>query len=203
MKRVFILLNLFVLAVIFSACQEYISETELIDERDGNAYEIVKIGDQYWMAENLRYKPETGIFHAYENDWELTDTSGYYYAWETAMQVCPEGWHLPTMADWDTLVTYLGGESVAGEMLRAADKSRWRSLFTEQTNSSGFSALPNGVVRHDGRSDYYNNYAYFWTAAEGYKEDQAWCIALDGNQNSIHRIHWAKANGMTVRCVRD
>lgn len=80
----------------------------LTDDRDSSVYWTVKIGDQWWMAQDLAYKSESGVA-CYGND------GGFVYA--RADDLCPAGWHLPTLQEWDILVNALGGYELAGLML--------------------------------------------------------------------------------------
>ncbi len=200
MKRTIVLLPLFAIMISFISCQK---DMKIKDERDGKTYENVKIGSQYWMSENLRYKPDNGIYWAYDDNEVHGDTVGFLYDWERACEVCPKGWHLPTRAEWDTLIYSLGGFETAGLTLRDTS-DRWKTAtLKEGSNSSSFSALPEGVRRYDGRYSYYNRYAYFWSISDSDKEGEAWCYAIDGVQDRIFRISWNKDNALSVRCVKD
>jgi hypothetical protein len=70
------------------------------DQRDGKVYQIVTIGNQEWMAENLVYSPTSGNYWAYDNNRENIAICGYLYDWQTAQNVCPAGWHLPSNEEW-------------------------------------------------------------------------------------------------------
>lgn len=200
MKKTLVLLPLFAMIITFISCQK---EMKIKDERDGKTYEYVKIGTQYWMSENLRYKPDNGIYWAYDDNEARGDTIGFLYDWERACEVCPKGWHLPTKAEWDTLISFLGGYELAGTKMKEAGTGRWEAMLAEGSNSSGFSALPEGVRRYDGRFSYYNKYTYFWSSTDNYREGQAWTWALDGKQERVFRISWQKENGLSVRCIKD
>ena len=111
----------------FLAAQE--TDT-IIDSRDGQIYNIVKIGNQWWMAENLRtatYNDDTPIPEVPDSIWSNLTTGAYcwyyndslgfkfygmLYNWYTVNtgKLCPTGWHVPTDAEWTTLTNYLGGE---------------------------------------------------------------------------------------------
>lgn len=78
-----------------------------IDERDGKKYKWVRIGDHKWMAENLAYKADSGCV-AFKHKERKVKKYGYYYGWETAIQSCPEGWHLPTENEINDLKKYIG-----------------------------------------------------------------------------------------------
>ena len=137
----------------------------------GQTYKTVKIGEQVWFAENLNYNAESSI--CYGDDPDFCAEYGRLYDWETAMAVCPDGWHLPSNADWDKLFRFVDGDTdtespyrspMAGEYLKA-DKG-WggyikgkkseppgphiRATYvygyenTNGTNNYGFSALPGG-----------------------------------------------------------
>ena len=201
MKKIFYALSFFVLITAFYGCQPSGNEMTFEDARDGNVYEYVQIGNQFWMAENLRFKSENGYNRTYMDEDANIDSMGYYYDWKTASTACPEGWHLPAKTEWDTLVKRQGGYKMAAIKLRSTT-SRWGSEISEETNQSGFSAKPDGVLRHDNRFAYFNKYAYFWSSTEN-NDDNAWAVAMDGRQSMVHRIAYRKGNSVPVRCVKD
>lgn len=136
---------------------------EVVRDYDGNTYRTVRIGNQTWMAENLRsthYSDGTPIrYMDYDGDSSSARTFGRLYAWAVAMNgaassasnpsgvrgACPAGWHLPSGAEWQQLADFLGGGAVAGGKLKAAGSSLWDSPNTGATDESGFSALPAGL----------------------------------------------------------
>jgi hypothetical protein len=91
----------------------------LTDERDGKTYKTVKIGNQTWMAENLNYNtsPNSPSMYCtcYKDSASYCDKYGRLYAWDVAKKACPTGWKLPDMADWNRLITNVGGEAIAGD----------------------------------------------------------------------------------------
>jgi uncharacterized protein (TIGR02145 family) len=127
----------------------------LIDPRDGHEYKTVCIGDQEWMAENLNY--ESPDSHCYGDTAEYCSTYGKLYSHNEVMNgeepsnsnpsgvqgICPQGWHVPSVAEWEQLADALGGLDVAGGELKAVNN--WNYPNVGATNSSGFSALPGGV----------------------------------------------------------
>lgn len=88
------------------------------DERDGNIYKAVKIGNQIWMAENLRYDENKGSI-CYDNKIENCKQYGRLYNWNSAMEVAPKGWHLSSDKEWNMLIEFCGGESDAGNNLKS------------------------------------------------------------------------------------
>jgi len=108
------------------------------DPRDRKMYKTVKIGEQVWMAENLAYNAEGSKY--YDDD-EKYEKYGRLYDWDTAMKSCPDGWHLPSREEWQTLIDFAGGNKIAGKKLRATND--WID-DDEGTDDFGFAALPGG-----------------------------------------------------------
>ncbi len=150
--------------------QPQIESNFFTDERDGNVYEFVTIGNQVWMAENLRYLPEvtdstivldTPAYYVY--GYGGTDVEeakehpnykkfGVLYNWYAAMSgeepsssnpsgvkgICPEGWHLPSDAEWFELTDNVGDMSVAGGRLKETGTEYWNAPNTGATNEYDF-----------------------------------------------------------------
>ena len=176
------------------------------DIRDGKEYKTVKIGEQVWMAENLAFKPETGNYWAYDNDKTNVPKYGYLYDWETACNVCPNGWHLPTDRDWTVLADYLGGHKYAGKLMRSnsgwEDKEKYKGI--SGTNESGFNAFPGGF-RYPISEDFFSGigiYVYWWTSSE-YSVDSAWNHSMYYDNSIVYRINSLKSYGFSIRCIKD
>ena len=118
--------------------------------------------------------------------------------------VCPDGWHLPSDAEWTELIDYLGGTSVAGGNMKETGTTHWNNPNTGATNEKGFSALPGGY-RGYGNGVFYDvgNYGYWWSATESSSGSDAWFRVLDYSYAGASRNINNKAYGFSVRCVRD
>lgn len=203
------------------------SENVLVDGRDGQSYQIVQVGTQLWMAENLRatvYNDGTAIEFPRTNitAWE-NNTSGAYamynydeteygllYNWYAVNtgKLCPEGWHIPTDDDWLTLSTFLGGTSVAGGKMKVTGTELWQSPNTEASNSSGFSAYPAGWAYFCcGHFSYKGTRAVFWSSSEGIDADHGISRHLEHDTGTLIRYGSSnssnKGNGFSCRCVKD
>jgi uncharacterized protein (TIGR02145 family) len=140
----------------------------IFDMRDDKIYPTVVIGGKTWMAKNLNYaiggKCGNGNSLSDENTTSC-DTYGRLYDWSTANSVCPTGWHLPTNAEWTTLIDAVGGSSTAATKLKA--KSGWDDdLYGDSGNGTddyGFAALPGGDGEK-GSFKYYGIIGVWWTA---------------------------------------
>ena len=171
------------------------------DSRDGKTYKTVKIHTQVWMAENLAFKTDKGCW-AYDDNQNNVAIYGYLYDWETAKQVCPTGWHLPSDAEWTQLTTYLGGEGVAGGKLKETGTAHWKSPNTGATNASGFTAVPAGY--RSGSGAFYGiGYDGDWWSSSEDDTDGAWCRSLSYDSGGVGRSDGHESNGFSVRCVRD
>ena len=137
---------------VFLSVNLFAQDSTFIDKRDGRIYKTVKIGEQEWMAENLAFVPDSGVFYYIDtNSFRYRDTTnltkyGLMYDWETSKEVCPTGWHLPSNGEWSRLTKFLGGKEVAG--LKMKSTYGWVDLGNGNgngSNLSGFNALPGGL----------------------------------------------------------
>jgi uncharacterized protein (TIGR02145 family) len=182
----------------FSYSQETGSFT---DNRDRHEYSTVKIGDQWWMSENLAYQTSNGCL-VYEGVEKYLETYGYLYTWETALQACPDGWHLPSDAEFEKLSRYLGGEGEAGGKLKEAGTKHWDQPNTGATNSSGFSALAAGYEGSEPYQYFIGKRAYFWSYDETVADSEI-ARALYFNNGEFTRYGITRENGLSVRCIKD
>jgi len=179
------------------------------DSRDGKVYKLKIIGDQTWMAENLAHDTVNGCW-AYDNIKSNVTKYGYLYNYETAKNVCPSGWHLPSDQEWQTLETALGMSSSdanstgyrgapVGTNLKNTDG--WNNSGNG-SNQSGFAALPGGYRSTDGTFDRVGDYGIWWSST-AYAASTAWSRGLYCDGASVSRGIDDKAYGFSVRCVRD
>lgn len=199
---------------------------------DGNTYKTVKIGEQVWMAENLRVKhfrngdaiPQIDSNHLWaqqsdtlakaafcyygNNDTSLRvlDTLGPLYNWYAANDarlLCPQGYHIPSDAEWLKMIKYLGGKDVAGARLKSTDSSFWTKPFSGASDVLGFNGLPAGGRYPNGEFDGKQGlYAFFWTKTE-YETRDAWIYYLYSNHEGAIAKYSRKAHGYSVRCIKD
>lgn len=194
-------------------------------DQDGNVYKTVTIGTQTWMAENLRtalYNDGTPISNVTDNEeWEHLTTGAYcnydntsntdtiatygrlynWYAVNTG-KLAPTGWHVPTDAEWTTLTTYLGGESVAGSKLKETGSTHWIDPNVGATNETGFTALPGGTRTLNGPFYDIGRFGLWWSAIE-YSTNNAWYRDIFYYYDNVYRDFSYKKIGFSVRCVRD
>jgi uncharacterized protein (TIGR02145 family) len=200
---------------------------QTVTDIDGNVYNTVTIGTQVWMAENLKttkyrngeaiphitdnttwYNLTTGAYYNYNNNTSYGAVYGKLYNWfavTDSRNIAPTGWHVPTDAEWTTLTTYLGGESVAGGKLKEAGTSHWASPNTGATNETGFTALPCGYrLDTTGTVADTSHLSNFWSSSENIGSyNAAWFKSITYNTGALIRSYSDKRSGYTVRCVRD
>jgi uncharacterized protein (TIGR02145 family) len=224
-----------------------------ISDYDGNIYGIVTIGNQTWMAENIKtthYANGTEITLVenstswdalgttdkamcyYDNSTTNKDTYGALYTWAAAMNgaassdanpsgvqgACPDGWHLPSDAEWKELEMYLGmsqaeadatgyrGTNEGSKLAGNAALWKYGSLENDAAfGTSGFLALPAGWRTNVGIFGYLGSRAYFWSAMEFDVSDtyDAYYRSLDYSIYGVYRFSTYKYNGFSVRCVKD
>lgn len=163
----------------------------------------VKIGTQTWMTENLNVSTQNSV--CYNNDTANCAIFGRLYDWETANTVCPKGWHLPTVAEWLTLINYVGGTQIAGKHLKATD---YWSPNDEHKDDYWLSLLPGGY-EYKGTFDRINSSGFWWTATEdGDNPDlvlyfNAFGIDLYFSDNTMEPGSFFKTEKYSVRCIMD
>ncbi len=152
-RNYLIVLTLFVLLNIILFGQ---STGISVTDYDGNTYSSIILGEQMWLAENLKsihYSDGTEIPEvvSYNNDENLANIYGRLYTWDAAMNgstyvgsqgACPCGWHVPSDEEWKELENYLGGSNIAGGKMKEAGISHWNAPNTGSDNSSGLTFLP-------------------------------------------------------------
>jgi uncharacterized protein (TIGR02145 family) len=227
MKKIFTVMT--ALAVSASLCAQQGKPGPNITDAEGNSYKTVTIGTQQWMAENLKVSKysdgttipnitdnnqwqnnTTGAWTYYNNDAANNAKYGKLYNWYAVSKttngnknVCPTGWHVPTDAEWTVLTDYLGGNSIAGGKLKEVGTTNWDSLNAEATNTSLFTGLPGGYRNYgDGYYGYIGYKGYWWSSSEA-TSYYVWYRNLNSVHGSAVRTNYEKANGYSVRCLRD
>jgi uncharacterized protein (TIGR02145 family) len=185
---------------VISECVTIFQYNTFTDTRDSKTYKYMKIGNDEWMIENLRYLPASGSW-VYANLSNYEPTYGRVYDWATAQLVTPQGWHLPSDSEFTALIKYLGGNSIAGGKLKSGGVTLWESPNTGATNISGFNALPAGG-RYSGNFTNIRTSAFFWTSTPS-SVDDAWSYAMYFDDITTSRNAEPKVHGMSVRCVKN
>ena len=195
-------------------------------DADGYNYPVVQIGDQVWMAENLkttRYRNGDPITEqwAYNDDANNAAKYGRLYTWYAATDsrgIAPAGWHVPTDAEWTILENYLiangynyDGTTTGNKIAKALAATTDWNTYTgtgapgadlTKNNSSGFTALPGGYRGGDGTFGSVGDYGYWWSSTEG-NASGAWLRYLNYGNGSLFRSNYSRSYGFSVRCLRD
>lgn len=195
-----------------------------VKDIDGNVYPTIKIGNQEWMAENLRtgtYNDGTDINHEadsakwsnategawcwYDNDSSNDLPYGKLYNWYAVNDgggLCPTGWHVPTDPEWTTLTDFLGGLSIAGGPMKEAGTAHWQSPNGSATNSTGFSGLPGGFRTLAGTFHLIVKNGSWWSSTE-LGSLNGWYRWLNNINGNVNGVTVDKKTGHSVRCVKD
>jgi len=179
---------------------EGVKKGSFTDIRDGKTYKTVKLDNQTWMAENLNYDAKDS--KCYDNKSDNCKKYGRLYDWETAKKACPNGWHLPSKKEWETLDA--DSDKKAGNRLKA--KSGW-SNNGNGTDDYSFSALPGGGYS-DGfgisAESFYSvgNYGYWWSGSK-YGDDAYHRIMSYESEDARWDYGSGKSYSFSVRCIQD
>jgi uncharacterized protein (TIGR02145 family) len=199
--------------------------TGTLSDNDGNVYNTETIGTQTWMAENMKStKYRNGDFigttasatlditsettpkyqWAYEGNEDKETIYGRLYTWYAvtdSRSVCPTGWHMPSDAEWGTLINYSGGEN-AGDKLKETGIKHWLSPNTGATNESGFTALPSGMRYSNGTFNEFGSYGNWWSNTEHSLKD-ADGFGTGYTVDIVYSFFMSKYNAYAVRCLKD
>lgn len=201
-----------------------------VTDIDGNIYNTVTIGTQCWMLENLKttkYRNGDPIQHVMDSTTLSSISTGAYceYGFNSinsmvygkmynlfsiidSRNIAPDGWHVPTQQDWETLITYLGGDDEAGGKLKEEGTSHWISP-NYASNSSYFTALPGGGSYDIGTFGGKETLALFWSSTivpggTSEPEDHGYYILLQNNSNAVTTSGYGRGMcALSVRCVKD
>jgi uncharacterized protein (TIGR02145 family) len=201
-----------------------LDSTGTVTDIDGNTYRTAKIGNQWWMVENLKvthYRNgdalpnvtdditwaglTTGAYSEYNNNPANVATYGRLYNWyavDDSRSIAPEGWHIASDAEWQTLDTFLGGDAAAGGKMKEKGTTHWLSPNTGATDEVGFAGLPAGDHGYAGGYESIGSFALFWSSTAG--------TGLGAKFWSLHYYDSILSNftndkhaGLSVRCIKD
>lgn len=222
----FVFVGIFMM--IFQSCKKQDDDTDppasnAFTDYDGNVYNTVTIGTQTWMKENLKvthYRDgsslpnitdadqweslSTGAYCNYSNDENNVATYGRIYNWyavNDSRKIAPAGWHVPTEAEWNTLINFLGGDSVAGGKLKETGTTHWLYINIGATNETGFTALPGGERSYDGAYSKLGEAGTWWTSS--FSGAYAWQWIIGSYGADIGEQGSSMNYGFSVRCVKD
>ncbi|MBN2425183.1 MAG: hypothetical protein JXR46_09850 [Calditrichaceae bacterium] len=203
-------------------------DTNTVTDTDGNVYKVVKIGDQYWMAENLsvtHYRNGDAIGTTNPADLDITSQTSPTYQWSyygdeenvniygrlytghavlDSRNICPEGWHIPSYEELNILVVAALDSKVGVNPLKEMGTVHWEDPNTGATYSVGFDALPAGIRNANGVFDALRLFTGIWSTTE-YELDttELWNIGLHYNTSDIYGNHYSKSDALSVRCIKD
>jgi uncharacterized protein (TIGR02145 family) len=201
-------------------------------DQEGNVYKTIVIGTQEWMAENLNtsiYRngdpiptnldyatwssTTSGAWAYYNNDVSNACPYGKLYNWYTCVDergLCPTGWHVPLIEEWSTFINYLdmfavGGNNsfyASGGMMKSSGTQYWQIPNTDANNESGFSGIPGGTRYNNSFFYDIGNLGLWWSSSENFS-NLALYRELNYFTGNVAQYSSAKADGFSVRCLRD
>lgn len=192
------------------------SESHTLKDVDGNIYNTIKIGNQIWLKENLKvthYRNGDAIPKMVNNtDWSLIkqgvffDCTSYghlynWYAINDYRNIAPIGWHIPSKAEWDTLINFLGGDKIS--VIKLKSTVGWKEK-NKGTNKSGFSALPCGMFNGEVCSPMFFETAQWWSSIIAQESNNIISFTIEPERSkSIEQVEVFKYFGLAIRCIKD
>ncbi|MCL6261253.1 fibrobacter succinogenes major paralogous domain-containing protein [Aquiflexum sp. TKW24L] len=225
---------LMVLSFVFLSIQSSFSQSGTVKDIEGNTYQTIQIGTQIWMAENLRttrYLDGTLIpeipnaeewlatkqaaLSTYPNTESPNNNVLYNWYAVNSGKLCPQGWHVPSDAEWmelekaigldENLIQTIGARGwtlkIDGK-LKTTEKGVWQVDREYYSNETGFSAFPTGYRTNSGTFQFQKQFSYWWSSSSE-SEEFAWKRHLSYYRDIINRNVMLKNSGLCVRCVTD
>jgi uncharacterized protein (TIGR02145 family) len=215
--------------IAFSQCNNNPQLPEnTITDQDGNNYPISSACNQIWTAKNLntsKYRNgvniprvsdpvqwsnlTTGAYCSYNNDSSNDAIYGKLYNWYAINDtinggICPNGWHVASNSEWETLASCLGGRNVAGGKLKETGTAHWNTPNVNASNTIRFSSIGNGNRDTTGTYFALKEIAYYWTSTESDLDSRKAFYYTTNRSNSVlDWSDWKKTDGFAVRLVKD
>jgi uncharacterized protein (TIGR02145 family) len=191
MKKI---LSVFIFLTIFAGLS---AQDKFTDKRDGNIYRTITLGSVTWMTENLKYRAKSGAFF-FDNDLNNIAEYGVLYEWKTALNSCPDGWHLPSGTEFQTLINHFD------------QKEAWGKIASDP---SSFGIQLGGMQDYEGTFSEMNESCYYWTSTEYDKSNAEYfsylliddkpVIDISRKEDIADIQGTEKSNKYSVRCLKD
>jgi len=214
-------------------------ELPTVTDQEGNAYHYITLGTQTWMVENLKvtkyrngdsipFVPDSVTWKStYAGAYCINQTSGSngsscgylynYFAVSDKRNLCPEGWHIPSDTEWNTLSNYLinngygfegGGDDVGKSLASTTDWDNSKvngdiGNHQETNNSSRFSAFPAGLRNYSGEYIPIGIVCFFWTSTEMVPGLYGVLRAMKYDGNNIYKSNTVEGCGLSIRAIKD
>lgn len=210
--------------LLLHGCSKSDNSSPPVTDKDGNTYKTVRIGDQTWMAENLKtttFSDGTDIPVVSDTTgWSVLNTPGlcwynndgdslkmifgalYNFYAVGSGKLCPAGWHVPTGDDWQKLRDFLGDTLTGGGKLKEEGILHWKAPNTGADNTTGFTALPAGIRYFEGSFNSLSYFTSFWSSTE-YDSNKSWYFSLYYSDAAAQMNKTSKKDGFSVRCIED
>lgn len=206
----------------YGAEETFTTDPLTVDDIDGNTYDVIRIGNQVWMKQNLKTTNfndgstigwaanasawatlTTDAYCWYQDNISYKNTYGALYNWYAVSngRLCPSDWRVATDDDWNILSTFAGGPTVAGAKLKETGTSHWASPNTGATNDYLFTALPGGCRSDAGAWQNLTTHGYWWTSTE--LSPDSWYRDIQNSSENMVRAIRDKNYGMSVRCIKE
>lgn len=192
-----------------------IKDAGTLTDVDGNVYPALQIGEQIWMGANLltTHGPdgEPADYFCYLDEEQNCQEYGRLYTWDAAMHggsgkgaqgICPDGWHIPTMDEWEVLIEVLGGRDVAGGALKEPGDEHWMAATSGAGGKSKLDILPSGwfdfTLEYRGLGE-----GCFLRSSSAPNSSYASIWMLESHSSAIKRGDLHPDDAIPLRCLKD